>query len=57
MSTELRGPQDAERWLCAGLCLARQDGPSPEALTAAIPWLQATLAESPDLPPPAFVSD
>jgi len=57
MSAELRGPQDAERWLCAGLCLARQEGPTPEALTHAVPWLLATLAESPDLPPPALVSD
>jgi hypothetical protein len=57
MSAELRGPQDAERWLCAGLCLARQEGPTPEALSVAVPWLLATLAESPDLPPPALVSD
>ncbi|WP_163997172.1 hypothetical protein [Pyxidicoccus caerfyrddinensis] len=57
MSAELRGPQDAERWLCAGLCLARQEGPSPESLTASVPWLLATLAELPDLPPPALVAD
>ncbi|MCP3142630.1 hypothetical protein [Pyxidicoccus xibeiensis] len=57
MSAELRGPRDTERWLCAGLCLARQDGPTPDALTAAVPWLLATLAESPALPPPAMVSD
>ena len=57
MSAELRGPEDAERWLCAGLCLARQEGPSPESLTASVPWLLATLAESPDLPPPALVAD
>ncbi|MCY1014942.1 hypothetical protein [Pyxidicoccus sp. MSG2] len=57
MSAELRGPQDAERWLCAGLCLARQEGPSPESLTASVPWLLATLSELPDLPPPALVAD
>ena len=57
MSAELRGPQDAERWLCAGLCLARQEGPTPEGLTHGIPWLLAALAEAPALPPPAMALD
>lgn len=54
MSAELRGPQDAERWLCAKLCLARQEGPTPEGLSHGIPRLLAALAEALALPPPAI---
>ncbi|NOJ83293.1 hypothetical protein [Myxococcus xanthus] len=57
MSTELRSPQDTERWLCAGLCLIRHEDLTADALTSAVPWLLATLAESPALPPPAFIAD
>jgi hypothetical protein len=51
MSVELRGPQDAERWLCAGLSLARLEGSAPEALAEAVPWLLAALTERQALPP------
>ncbi|WP_426751225.1 hypothetical protein [Myxococcus sp. Y35] len=57
MSTEPRSPRDTERWLCAGLCLTRQEHLSAEALATAVPWLLAALAESPALPPPALVAD
>jgi hypothetical protein len=57
MTTELRGPQEAEQWLCAGLCLARLEGAHPESLTEALPWLLATLVELPALPPPGVVVD
>jgi hypothetical protein len=57
MTMELRGPQEAEQWLCAGLCLTRLEGSTPESLTKALPWLLATLAELPTLPPPGVVVD
>ncbi|AEI66341.1 hypothetical protein [Corallococcus macrosporus] len=57
MSTELRSPQDAERWLCAGLCLIRHEHLAAGTLDSAVPWLLATLAESPALPPPALIAD
>jgi len=57
MTTELRGPREAEQWLCAGLCLARLEGSTPESLAGALPWLLATLAELPALPPPSVVVD
>ena len=57
MTTELRGPREAEQWLCAGLCLARLEGASPEAVAEALPWLLATHAELPALPPPGVVVD
>lgn len=56
-AAEPRGPQDMERWLCAGLALARQEGLDAEALATSVPWLLATLAETPTLPPPALVAD
>ncbi len=57
MSTELTSPGDTERWLCAGLCLTRQEHVTPDAVAASVPWLLALLAESPALPPVAFVMD
>ncbi|NTX03735.1 hypothetical protein [Myxococcus sp. CA040A] len=56
-AVESRGPQDTERWLCAGLTLARQEGLEAESLATSVPWLLATLAETPTLPPPALVAD
>jgi len=50
-------PQETERWLCAGLCLTRQERLTSDTLAVAAPWLLATLAESPTLPPPALVAD
>ncbi|MFY0574169.1 hypothetical protein ACN28S_07250 [Cystobacter fuscus] len=57
MTTAPRGPEEAERWLCAGLCLARLEGTSPEAVAQAVPWLLATHAELPALPPVGVVVD
>ncbi|WP_338867030.1 hypothetical protein [Myxococcus stipitatus] len=54
---EPRGSHDTERWLCAGLGLARNERLDAEALSTGVPWLLATLAESPTLPPPALVLD
>ncbi|WNG15383.1 hypothetical protein [Cystobacter fuscus] len=57
MTTPPRGPEEAERWLCAGLCLARLEGTSPEAVAQAVPWLLAAHAELPALPPLGVVVD
>nr|BDT33883.1 hypothetical protein MFMH1_35520 [Myxococcus sp. MH1] len=54
---EPRTPQDLERWLCAGLCLSRQEELDAEALAASIPGLRAMLEEAPTLPPPALIAD
>jgi len=54
---ESSAARDTERWLCAGLALARQEGLDPEAVSRGVPWLLATLAESPTLPPPALLWD
>ncbi|MCP3102330.1 hypothetical protein LZ198_26005 [Myxococcus sp. K15C18031901] len=54
---ESGGTRDTEQWLCAGLGLTRQEGLDAEAVAKGVPWLLATLAESPSLPPPALLWD
>ncbi len=54
---ELRDRREAERWLAAGVCLARLDRPAPARVTEAAPWLVLAQAEAAAMPPPGVVAD
>jgi len=54
---ELRDAAAAEAWICAGLCLARLQAPTAEALAPTLPWVLAAISDAPALPPVAMIVD
>lgn len=56
-TAEIRDPEEARRWLCAGLTLMRLAPLSATEVEAVIPWAVRALSEMGSLPPAGVVAD
>lgn len=56
-TAEIRDPEEARRWLCAGLMLMRLAPLSATEVEAVIPWAVRVLSEMGSLPPAGVVAD